>query len=83
MEVRFDLDIEAAATAEKLGLQVLRAPTVGADPEFVAMILELVAERGRPPSSRRHLGTDVPRPDVCPPDCCPGPSSLAQRRPHP
>lgn len=86
MEVRFDLDVEAAAKAEKLGLHSHRAPTVGTDPEFVAMIVDLVAERGRPERERRRLGSDPPRPDVCPPGCCPGPAQpaqLAHGRPHP
>ena len=72
MEVCFDLDVEAAAKADELGLRAHRAPTVGTDPEFVAMIVDLVAERGQPQSRRRRLGTHEPRPDVCPPGCCPG-----------
>ena len=72
MEVCFDLDVEAAAKANELGLRAHRAPTVGTDPEFVAMIVDLVAERGQPQSRRRRLGTHEPRPDVCPPGCCPG-----------
>jgi ferrochelatase len=71
MEVCYDLDIEAAAKADKLGIRAHRAPTVGTDPEFVDMIVDLVAERGGPPSSRRRLGTHEPRPDACPPGCCP------------
>ena len=70
MEVCFDLDVEAAARAEELGLRVHRAPTVGTDPQFVAMIVDLVAERGRPLPARQRLGTHEPRPDVCPPGCC-------------
>jgi ferrochelatase len=79
MEVRFDLDIDARALADKLGLRLHRVATVGTDPELVAMIADLVAERGRPESERRGLGSDRPRPDVCPPGCCPGPVQLAQR----
>ncbi len=71
MEVRFDLDVEAAAKADELGLRAHRSPTVGTDPEFVAMIVDLVAERGQPESRRGRLGTHEPRPDVCPPGCCP------------
>jgi ferrochelatase len=77
MEVRFDLDVEAKAVADKLGLRLHRAPTVGTDPELVAMIVDLVAERGRPESERCRMGSDQPRPDVCPPGCCPGPAQLA------
>jgi ferrochelatase len=74
MEVRFDLDVEAVAKADKLGLHAHRAPTVGTDPELVGMIADLVAERGRPEREGRRLGSDPPRPDVCPPGCCPGPA---------
>jgi ferrochelatase len=70
MEVRYDLDVEAADKARQLGLRAHRAPTVGTDPEFVAMVLDLVAERGEPERTRLRLGTHDPRPDVCPPGCC-------------
>ncbi|MBH5337396.1 ferrochelatase [Streptomyces pactum] len=45
MEVRYDLDTEAAAKAAELGLPVARAATVGADPRFAAAVRELVLER--------------------------------------
>jgi ferrochelatase len=45
MEVLFDLDDEAARKAEKLGLKMVRAGTVGTHPTFVSMIGELIAER--------------------------------------
>jgi protoporphyrin/coproporphyrin ferrochelatase len=69
MEVVYDLDVEAAATAERLGMGYVRASTVGADPGFVAAIRELVLERleGVPALS---LGTRGPNWDVCPSDCC-------------
>jgi ferrochelatase len=64
VEVRYDLDIEAARAAERLGLPMARAATPGTDPRFVSMITELVAERrGRPAQA---LGF----PDFCPNDCC-------------
>ena len=74
MEVVFDLDTEARATAERLGLGFERAPTPGADPRFVAMIRELLveraaAERGSQPS-RHALGGLGPSWDVCPTGCC-------------
>ena len=69
MEVRYDLDTQAAATAHQLGIQLARAATAGTAPRFVAMIRELVLERtaGQPPAARGPLG---PRPTPCPPDCC-------------
>jgi protoporphyrin/coproporphyrin ferrochelatase len=60
MEVRHDLDVEAAEAADALGLAWARAATPGSDPEFVSMITELVQER-------------LARPDeghACPADCC-------------
>jgi protoporphyrin/coproporphyrin ferrochelatase len=45
MEVIYDLDVEAVATAEHVGLPFARAATVGTDPRFVAMVRELVRER--------------------------------------
>ncbi len=72
MEVIYDLDTEAVATAERLGLDLTRAATVGTDPRFVAMIVELIEER-RSGAPRRALGDLAIRPDVCPADCCPAP----------
>ena len=45
MEVIYDLDVEAAATAAELGLTFVRAGTVGLDPRFVAVPRELLLER--------------------------------------
>ena len=71
LEVIWDLDNEASATAARLGLGYARAATPGTDPRFVAMIRELVRERteGAP---RRRLGT-LPIWDECPGGCCPAP----------
>jgi ferrochelatase len=72
MEVVYDLDTEARELCDRLGLNMVRAETVGADPRFAAMIRELVLERlGDAPS--RALGVFGPSHDVCPEDCCPGP----------
>ena len=45
MEVVYDLDLEAKARALELGLNLVRAATVGTHPRFVRMIRELVEER--------------------------------------
>ena len=69
MEVRYDLDVEAAATAGRLGLPMARAATPGTDSRFVAMVTELVAERqGGAPA--RALGTMGAWHDTCPAGCC-------------
>ncbi|MGP4004418.1 ferrochelatase [Streptomyces sp. 8N706] len=76
MEVRYDLDTEAAAKAEELGLPVSRAGTVGADPRFAAGVRELVLERAAVERGsaveRRALGLLGPSHDLCPVGCCPG-----------
>ena len=42
VEVLFDLDVEAKASADKAGVRLHRVPTVGDHPQFIAMIAELV-----------------------------------------
>lgn len=76
MEVIYDLDTEALATADDLEMRLERASTVGSDPRFVSMIVELVEER-RSGIPARNLGELAIRPDFCADDCCPAP----QRRP--
>ena len=70
MEVIYDLDTEARALAEKLGLNLIRAATVGAHPAFVRMIRELILERIDPDTPKRYLGADGASHDRCPVDCC-------------
>jgi ferrochelatase len=70
LEVLFDLDLEAAETARELGLQMVRVPTVGVDPQFVAMIRELIQERMVVDPQRLALGDLGPWHDVCPLNCC-------------
>ncbi len=74
MEVVFDLDTEAAATAEKLRLPYVRVATDGVDPRFVDGLVELLveraaAERGEQPD-RPAVGGHGPWHDVCPVGCC-------------
>lgn len=70
MEVVYDLDVEAAERAARLGLDLRRARTVGADPAFVAMVRELAEEQVDPDKPRRSLGPDGPGHAVCPAGCC-------------
>jgi ferrochelatase len=70
MEVLYDLDEEARQTAERLGLHLIRVPTVGTHPRFVRMIRELVEERLTNQPTRLALGALGPSHDVCPADCC-------------
>jgi ferrochelatase len=69
IEVLWDLDIEAAATARRLGLRFARAATPGTDPRFVAMIRHLILERLDPAPRRARLGA-LPMWDECPANCC-------------
>jgi ferrochelatase len=73
VEVRWDLDVEARATAEEVGLTFARAGTVGAHPAFVAAVRELVEEQGagRVPRSLSPLGMSG---FECPVGCCPAPA---------
>ncbi|MEZ5409690.1 MAG: ferrochelatase [Acidimicrobiales bacterium] len=80
MEVVFDLDTQARATADELGLELVRVPTVGTHPRFVAGIRELIEERLRPATAPRlALGADGPWPDECPAGHCPAPSGRPPR----
>jgi ferrochelatase len=73
MEVRHDLDVEAAQAAGSLGLAFARAATPGTSPRFVSMITELVRERlalpgaVAPPAALGDMGVPT---QACPPDCC-------------
>lgn len=75
MEVIYDLDTEAAATAKELGLAFARAGTPGTHPAFVAMVRELLVERVAVESGasveRSKRGGLGPAADVCAANCCP------------
>jgi ferrochelatase len=70
VEVRWDLDVEAAAVAAEVGLGFHRTPTPGTDPRFVAMVRELVQERLDPACPKRALSPLGPAHDTCPAECC-------------
>ena len=57
MEVMYDLDTEARAVCEELGIRMVRAGTVGTHPAIIRMIAELI-ERA---------------PEPCAASCCPAP----------
>jgi ferrochelatase len=79
MEVVSDLDHDAVARARARGLTAVRAGTVGADPRFVRMVAELLAERRGPAAPRPACSELGPFPDVCPTDCCAARADLARR----
>ena len=77
MEVVYDLDTEALATAKEVGLPATRAATAGTDPRFVSMVRDLLVER-----ATVERGEEVVRAatggigamwDVCPVGCCANP----------
>lgn len=61
MEVKYDLDTEAAQTAKDLGLVYVRAATVGVDPVFVSGLVDAALER-----SAQYRGEPVDAPVVTP-----------------
>ncbi|GAW52185.1 MULTISPECIES: ferrochelatase [unclassified Nocardioides] len=77
MEVVYDLDTEALATAEKLGLPATRAATAGLDPRFVSTVRDLLLERAAVERGeevvRAAVGAWPACWDTCPAGCCPNP----------
>jgi protoporphyrin/coproporphyrin ferrochelatase len=78
MEVKFDLDVEAAETAEERSLAFARAATPGTNPRFVSMITDLVCER-LDETAPQALGALGVGPESCPAGCC-GAASSRQAR---
>lgn len=73
MEVIYDLDTEAAATAKKVGLEFARAATAGVHPAFVAGLVDLIEERAaaaRGEHPDRPVAAGEPGWYECPVDCC-------------
>ncbi|MBO1901307.1 ferrochelatase [Leucobacter weissii] len=72
MEVMWDLDTEAIEAADAAGIRAVRTDTPGADPVFVAGIVDLIEERiAAVTPSERPAGTALgPWFDVCRPGCC-------------
>jgi ferrochelatase len=75
IEVLYDLDYEARHVADGLAMHVFRAATVGTHPLFVQMLRELIEERLAEGAARPAVGAFPAWPDVCPVDCCPGPTA--------
>lgn len=78
VEVQYDLDTEAAEVAQQLGLDFVRAATVGTHPRFMSAVRDLIAERVHSAPKRSSVGTMPPWPDICPSDCCPRPARPAR-----
>ena len=70
MEVLYDLDTEARAVCEQIGLKMVRAGTAGTHPKLAAMVRDMVMSAQASPV----LG-------YCEPGCCPAPQRPAARPP--
>ncbi|PJF40746.1 MAG: ferrochelatase [Phototrophicales bacterium] len=68
IEVLFDLDHEAQEIAHEVGINMIRAATVGTHPAFVSMIRELIDERTNAEMKGRFLGTRGI--EMCFKNCC-------------
>ena len=86
MEVVFDLDTEARATAERLAMPYVRAATAGTHPAFIASLADVLLERAAVargedvvPASTTGTG---PFHTVCPESCCRPGASEHPARPH-
>lgn len=81
MEVVLDLDIEARRRADRAGINMLRAATVGTHPAYIGMLRDLIVERISENPQRKAVGALGPSHDFCPVDCClsgrPGPAKPA------
>ena len=75
MEVVYDLDTEAAATAAELGLHFARAATAGVHPSFVRVARDLLTERAAvvrgEERDRACAGRSGATWDLCARECCP------------
>ncbi|AKP08736.1 Ferrochelatase [Corynebacterium pseudotuberculosis] len=81
MEVVWDLDNELQVEAEKRGMKVVRAKTVGHTSTFASMVVQLFHETLNPKTAQ-HLGTVPSRGcsingAACEPQCC-----QPAKRPH-
>lgn len=70
MEIVYDLDTELRERCDQLGINMIRASTVGTHRHFVRMIRELIVERISDSPERAALGSLGPSHDTCPVDCC-------------
>ncbi|MGO1385038.1 MAG: ferrochelatase [Arachnia sp.] len=81
MEVLYDLDTEARATARELDLDYQRAATVDQDPEFHALLVDLLLEKAA--AERGELDHATAAIQTCPADCCKAPKRHARAAAEP
>jgi ferrochelatase len=51
LEVLYDIDVEARAAADRLGLRLVRAPSLNDGEDFIAVLADLIEHAS---SSTRH-----------------------------
>jgi protoporphyrin/coproporphyrin ferrochelatase len=82
MEVIFDLDTEAAATAANMGLAFARAATAGTHPAFVSALADLLIERAAVARGETTVPAVIPGGQLgwyaCAGECCPNRSDPAR-----
>jgi ferrochelatase len=71
VEVIWDLDTQAAQTATELGLRLVRTPTIGTHPGFVADLAARIAAVVAVGPTEAAVG------ELCHGDCCRNPRSQA------
>ena len=67
MEVRYDLDVQPRERADAVDVATVRTPTVGTDPQFVAMLADLALARA---AQARGEAPGCVSATACPTDCC-------------
>lgn len=72
VEVIWDLDHEAKAIADELGIRFFRVATPGTSMDFVAGIVDLIQER-QTQSEGKELSSIGARINLCSAECCPNP----------
>ncbi len=80
MEVLFDLDTQAQELCHEIGLNMIRAGTVGVHPRFIGMIRELIVERMEGQVPRLAIGAEGTR-TACAEVCCTPPPARPAVRP--
>jgi len=75
MEVVYDLDTEARATASALGIHLIRAGTAGTHPAFIRGLRALIEEEMHNQPALAAVGEPWPNP--CPAGCCERPTRPA------
>ncbi|MEZ6048126.1 MAG: ferrochelatase [Planctomycetaceae bacterium] len=72
MEVMFDLDIEAHDLCQELGMNMVRAATVGIHPTMIDCWVDVIKGRVTHQQNKKVIGCYAAN-RCCPENCCPNP----------